>query len=615
MQNYFYSSIAGIALVVHLIINWKQLLDWRNVDSHAGALEFRHFLVCLLFFFVYDVLWGLLAEFKCFRLLYIDTVLFFLTMALSIYAWTRFIIAYLEMDGRPRDRLLWTGRGLLAFFIVALVVNGFTGGFFSIDANCVYAAGPLRQLAFALLAAFNVYGSIATLLKFLRSKGAIRRHNKMLFALGITMAAAILFQLGDPFLPLYSIGSLFGCCLLHVFVVEDERDEMHRKELLARDYEAQLETERAANQAKGLFFSTVSHDIRTPLNAIVGFSELLKQGVDDDEERARCISSIHSSSKVLMRLVDDILDLSKIESGKLDIIEEPTDVPTLVREVIAVCEVARARKSLVLKSDMADMPWVRVDPHRIRQLLFNLLSNAYKYTDCGTITVGVSWQDGTLVLSVSDTGKGIAKENIDRILQPFVQVADKNHRDGTGLGLAICQKLVTLMGGELTVISEVGVGSTFTITLHNVQTVESPVSDSKQSEKPGQFEQPGHLKHSNRLQCRVLVVDDSPVNRAVLKAMRANSGISDVAMAENGREALAVLKDDSNFDLVLSDLWMPEMDGRELIHAIRSDANLSDMPVYLVTADVEAKKQAETDGFTGILLKPITLERLKALFA
>ena len=482
-------------------------------------------------------------------------------------------------------------------------MNGFTGIFFTIDSQCVYKAGPLRQLAFVLLIAFNALNSVVTLLKLLRTEGAIRRRYKMVFAFGITMTAAIVIQIGDAFLPLYSIGCLFGCCLLHVFVVEDERDDMHQQELLAREYEAQLESERTANQAKSLFFSTVSHDIRTPLNAIVGFSELLEQGVADEGERARCISSIRTSGKVLARLVDDILDLSKLESGKLEIIKEPTDVPTLAREVIAVCEVVRTRKSLELKTEIGEMPCVSVDPQRVRQILFNLLSNAYKYTERGTVTVRVGWQDGTLTLSVADTGKGISKENVSRVLQPFVQLADKNHRDGTGLGLPICQKLATLMDGELTLSSEVGVGSTFTVVLRNVQTAEPPASH------------PEHVEPSRRSPSRVLVVDDSAVNRMVLKAMLARSGVTDVTMAENGREALKALKGGTGFDMVFSDLWMPEMDGNELVQAIRADATLSHLPVYLVTADVEVRNQPGMDSFSGILFKPITLEMLQSLFA
>ena len=600
---YFYSIVSGIALCVHLIINWHQLVNRPSDKAHVGALEFRRFLVCLSVFFVTDVLWGVFAAFKWPRVLYADTFVFFVAMALSVLTWTRFAATYLEMEGKARAYLLWSGRGMMAFFIAALLMNGFTGIFFTIDSQCVYTAGPLRQLAFALLAAFNAIASAMTLHKVFRTKGKTRRHNKMVFAFGVSMTAAILIQLGDPLIPLYSIGCLFGCCFLHVFVVEDERDEMHRQELLARSYEAQLEAERAATQAKSLFFSSVSHDIRTPLNAIIGFSELLEKGVGDEDERSRCISSIRSSGKVLLRLVDDILDLSKLESRKLEIVEEPTDIPTLAREVIAVCEVARQRKPLLLKTEIGEMPWVSVDPQRIRQILFNLLSNAYKYTDHGTVTIRVLWQDGTLSLSVADTGKGISEEDIARILQPFVQLADRNHRDGTGLGLPICQRLAALMGGKLEIASKVGEGSTFTVTIPNVKTVAPPAKH---------LEDCAHLGHTPS---RVLVVDDSPVNRAVLKAMLAKSGVAEVVMAQNGREALAVLEGNCDFDIVLSDLWMPEMDGYGLVNAIRADARFSRLPVYLLTADVEARGQPEASGFTGILLKPITLEKLQELFA
>ena len=599
-----YSSIAAIALSVHLIINWRQLVGWRKDKSRLGARECSRFLFCLAVFFVSDILWGVFSGLKLQRLLFADTTLFFLMMVLSAYAWMRYIVVYLEMRGKLRQYLLWTGNCLLAFFLPALAANCFANIFFSVNSAGAYVAGPLRRLVYIVLIAVNILGSLLTLGKLLSTVGAIQRRNKMAFAFGITMTLAIALQFADAYLPLYSLGSLFGCCLLHVFVFEDERDEMYQKAMLAKTYESQLVTERAASQAKSLFFSTVSHDIRTPLNAIVGFSDLLEQGTGDEAERARCINSIRSSSKVLMRLVDDILDLSKLENGRLDIIKEPTDLPTLVRDVIAACEFARAQKALALDSEIDEMPWVSVDPQRIRQILLNLLSNAYKYTDSGTVTVRVRWHEGTLTLSVADTGKGIAKEDIARILQPFVQLTDKNHRNGTGLGLPICQKLAKLMDGELTIASTVGAGSTFTVTFHNVRAVEPPAVRSEH------VEHPGPLEHA---QCRVLVVDDSAVNRTVLKAMLAKIGMDNVTTAENGREALAVLKDGSDFDLVFSDLWMPEMDGHELVRAIRADAKLSHLPVYLVTADVEARSQAESDGFTGILLKPITLKSLKSI--
>ena len=605
VNSNLYSVVAGITLLVHLIINWRELADWRNAGSGTGALEVRRFLACLSVFFLTDVLWGVFSGLKWFLALYADTVLFFLMMALSVFSWARYVVAYLKMDGGPRWCALWMGRGLLAFFAVALVLNGFVGGFFSIAPDCVYKEGPVRQLALLLLVAFNAIVVVLTQIALRRKEGALRRRCRMVFAFGVTMTAAIVLQLADPFLPLYGLGCLFGCCLLHVFVIEDERDEMHRKELLARDIGAQLEAERAANRAKSLFFSSVSHDIRTPLNAIVGFSDLLGQGVADEAERARCISSIRSSAKVLARLVDDVLDLSKLESGKLEIVEEPTDVPVLVRGVVTACDIARTRKSLILQTRIDEMPCVSVDPHRLRQILFNLLSNACKYTDRGTVSVRVLWRDGMLELAVSDTGKGISRENQARIFQPFVQLPDKNHREGTGLGLPICRRLAELMGGELTVVSDVGAGSTFSLTLRGVKTAEPPPPRPDGRARPA--------APASRVPSRVLVVDDSPVNRAVLKAMLRKCGVEAVVTAETGREALSALEADPAIDLVLTDLWMPEMDGRELLLAIRADPKLARLPVHLVTADVEVGKMDGADGFDGVLLKPISLESLRSL--
>lgn len=608
MQNYFYfyTAFTSLVLVVHVIVNWHQLANWRNLRVRSGALEYRIFLVCLLFSFMVDVLWGIFAEFRLARLLYADTVFYFVMLAVSLFAWTRFVVVYLEMARWVRSMMIWMGRGLLTFFIAVLLVNGFNECLFGVDVNGEYYTGPLRDLAHMLLIGFNALGSGLALFEFIRSEDSNRRHNKMVFIFGLTMLAAITLQYSNALLPYFSLGCLLGCCLLHVFLVEEVRDEMHQKEMLARDYEAQLDSERKAAQAKSLFFSTVSHDIRTPLNAIIGFSDLLDQGVSDEEERRSYISSIRSSGKVLARLVNDMLDLSKMECGKLEILTEPTDVPKLVCEVVAACEVARARKSLNLRTEIGDMPILEVDPQRIRQIIFNLLSNAYKYTDEGTVTVQADWQDdGTLTISVSDTGKGITKENISRILQPFVQVVDKNHRDGTGLGLPICHRLASLMGGDLSVLSEVGVGSTFTVTLRNVKTSQG---------KAHAEEADVRVSRCAHAPSRVLIADDSAVNRTVLKALLSKCGMTDVVMAANGREALEKLDGDPKIDLVFSDLWMPELDGYGLVRAIRSEAKRSSLPVYLVTADVEARSKAETCGFTGVLLKPITLDKLRSLF-
>ena len=318
--------------------------------------------------------------------------------------------------------------------------------------------------------------------------------------------------------------------------------------------------------------------------------------------RERYVSTIRASGKMLARLVNDILDLSKLESGKLEIIAEPTDVSALAREVFESFESVQTRKSVRMETDIAAMPLVSVDPQRVRQLLYNLLSNACKYTDRGSVLLRTAWRDGTLTLSVADTGRGISPEDVERILQPFVQVVDRNNRNGTGLGLSICQRLAQLMGGELKIESELGKGSTFSIVIPNVKIVE------RMSEPL-----PEAGRHADTKVRRVMVGDDSSVNRLLLKAMLMRCGVEEVVVAENGQKALDLLRNDPAVDLGLTDLWMPEMDGEGFVRAIRETPGLVHLPVYLVTADVEAVRQHREKGFTGILLKPITQDGVREL--
>ena len=408
-------------------------------------------------------------------------------------------------------------------------------------------------------------------------------------------------QVGKVFsaLALVVLVSVLVALILLVRAVERERGDRRR---IAAERDRAL----AAEKAKSLFFSSVSHDIRTPLNALIGFSELLEQGVDDKAELGRYVATIRSSGRMLARLVNDILDLSKLESGKLEILKEPTDAAALAREVAAAFDVTRANKALAFTEDIAPMPRVQVDPQRLRQILHNLLSNAFKYTSEGGVALRTAWRDGTFTLAVEDTGKGISQEDIARILQPFEQVVDRNHRDGTGLGLSICQRLAALMGGELTIASEVGRGSTFTVTLRHVEVAEedaaagAPASDARPPSAPAAAP-------------HVLVVDDSSVNRLVLKSMLARCGVSRPLLAKNGKAALELLRKDPSVDLVLTDFWMPEMDGEALVAAIRADAARRHLPVYLITADVETVAQHRERGFTGVLLKPVTLAAVKEL--
>ena len=378
---------------------------------------------------------------------------------------------------------------------------------------------------------------------------------------------------------------------------------------LLRRRERRLEHEKT--MAKSYFFSTVSHDIRTPLNAIIGFSEMLKAGFKTDAEREQALDSILVSGKTLLGLINDVLDLSKLESGRMEINLEPTDCPRLLRRVMDAFHVSGGKPGMELLSEVEEMPLLMLDPQRLRQIVFNLVGNAVKFTEKGHVALRASYErpedaeTGEFRLSVEDTGCGIAEEDQKNICSAYVQVGAKLARNGgTGLGLAICNQLVRAMGGRLEVESVLGKGSTFSVVIPGVRVARGAVAAPNGS--------PVAPAHRN---FRVLVADDTKLNQLVLKTMFAKLGVTNLTFANNGREALDLLaaRGADAFDFVLTDANMPELSGMELVAAIRANPALKGLKVYLFTAEVEMRETYAQKGFDGLLLKPATLESLRKL--
>ena len=384
---------------------------------------------------------------------------------------------------------------------------------------------------------------------------------------------------------------------------------------IVRRRERRLEREKAA--AKSYFFSTVSHDIRTPLNAIIGFSEILKTGLDSKEEREQAVDSILVSGKTLLGLINDVLDLSKLEAGKMRIAAEPTDCPQLLRGVMDAFRISGKKPGLELRCEIGEMPALMIDPQRLRQIVFNLVGNAVKFTEKGHVTLHADYERskaaeaGVFRLSVEDTGCGISEDDQKRICSAYVQVGTQLARNGgTGLGLAICKQLVKAMGGKLTVRSALGKGSTFEIVLHDVRPTVLPEPSAPAAPVKAL---PAAPAASHRPVPRILLVDDSKMNLMVLKALLKKVGDFETTEAMDGQEALKALKaqGDRPYDLVLTDMWMPNLDGEGLVKGIRADASLASLRVFVVTADVEVRDKAAEMGFDGILLKPVTTVALE----
>ena len=609
MQGYSYSVFSLAAIAVHLIINFNLLLG-RSITTARGK-RYRGFLLGTLAYYVFDAAWGIFAGLRWIGLLYADTIFFFLSLAVFVFMWCRFVVDYLTFGKWTTRILTWFGYALLLFNLAGLAVNPFNGCFFRFDAQKNYLTGWIRDPAFYLLVAFNILIAVFALVKALRSRDSDRRRSMMTVMFCVTMAAAIFLQILWPLTPFTALGCLIGNCFLHVFVVSDEQTAKHLAKL-----EEALERARAAEKARSMFFSIVSHDIRTPLNAILGYSELLQSGITNEAERDEALRTIRSSGTTLLQLVTDVLDLAKMDSGKATFRSEPVQLSQLTDDVFATFRMTAKRKGIELVNRTTELPTIHLDEQRFRQILFNLVSNAVKFTERGSVTVSATYVDGDLEVAVSDTGCGIAPDMLSHIMEPFVQVQDPSHAadrtGGTGLGLSICKSLIEAMGGRFFVESELGAGSTFRF---RIPWIDLHEEDEKETPAP-EPEPPVKLKN---LPKHVLIVDDSSVNRKVLAAFLKKAGIGSVDQAGDGAEALAVLdsaaKSGNPHDFVFSDLWMPNMNGLEFIEKLHADSRFGQLPVYALTADSECRQDSRIRLFNGVLLKPMTYEKLMDVFS
>jgi signal transduction histidine kinase/DNA-binding NarL/FixJ family response regulator len=392
--------------------------------------------------------------------------------------------------------------------------------------------------------------------------------------------------------------------------LELEKEILHRRqtqeELLTAKHTAE-----EASRAKSTFLANMSHELRTPLNAIIGYSEMLDEEARESgrSENVEDLRKIQSAGKHLLSLINDVLDLSKIEAGKMGLHLEDFEVLPLIDEIATTLQPAAAKNSNQIKIHVSEnLGFMRADITKVRQILFNLLSNACKFTDHGTIALDVDQndRDGYIRFRVTDTGIGISEKQQRNLFFEFSQADASIARKygGTGLGLAITHRFVQLMRGQISVESEPGKGSIFTVQLPT-----QVVLDAAKLARPASANDDSPTG-SRIYQDTILVIDDDAAVRDLMSRFLSKSGFR-VVVASNGEEGLRLAKQEKPLVITL-DVVMPEFDGWSVLKKLKSDPALAEIPVIIVTI-VDNEPMGLDLGAASYLVKPVDRDRLAVL--
>ena len=591
-------SIIGILAAILLVITNRDVLWKLNGGEDTQTRRcYRHFLMGVMGYYVTDALWGILDAHRMTALQYADTAVHFIAMVASVMLWTRYVVSYLESDNRFGRLLRHTGRAFLAFELVVVAVNFFRPVLFWFDENGGYHACAARYVTLAIQILLFTLTSIYTLSMTAKSEGKLKLRHRTIGLFGIAMVVLIAIQVFYPLLPMYAIGYMLGTCLLHSFVVEDEKEEYRRelelsvvrerlqKEALNESREAlkdALATAEQANRAKTAFLSNMSHEIRTPMNAIIGLNNIAMNDETASERVKEYLEKIGASAQHLLGIINDILDMSRIESGRMVIKTEEFSLAKSLEQVNTIISGQCRDKGLAYDCRIAGHidDYYIGDAIKLKQVMLNILGNAVKFTPAGgavhfTIEEGARYdRKAVLKLVFSDTGIGMSPEYLPHIFDAFSQEdsSASNRYGSTGLGMSITKSLVELMNGRIEVESEKGAGSTFTVTV--------PLGE---SDRRHAATEEGEL---NPREMSVLVIDDDRIALEHAQIVLGQIGIR-CDTAESGWEGVDKVRvrhgRRNDYNLILIDWRMPEMDGIETTRQIRAIVG-HDTPIIILTS-------------------------------
>ena len=613
-----YAIVAGVAVFVNAIIfSRTRVTDYKETVD----VPFCRLLIFFMLFAAEDCIWGTLTSRVLFEYTHRNAYIVFsygfhLFAAVSAFMWSGYTLNYAQGNANMKRFFVLARYILLILQISIIIGNIWTKKFFYIDEEAVYHTYEHRTVNFAIQMSYYVlliiYGFNLLFQKHtdpanVRQNGAI---TTMIFSF-----IPLIFGFGQlrwPDAPMYSVGFMVSAVCIYSFTVTKQREDfMKRLMNEERDRLALLAAEEA-NTAKTNFLFNMSHDIRTPMNAILGFANLAKKNIDDEKVLNDCLDKVLLSGDHLLTLINDVLDMSRIEAGKVNLEPVPVNLLENNKKLIAIVEELAENKSVDFRTDFTKVtdPYVNCDVLRMNQILLNILSNAIKYTPAG----GTVWytteqlpceESGKhrYLFRVKDTGIGMSPEFLAKIFDEFERedTATQSGIQGTGLGMSIVKRLADMMDVKIDIQSEKGKGTDVTCLVDLSPCDRSQIAGEEESRE---------IDQSFLQDKRVLLVDDNELNREIATDILEDMGLV-VETAVNGRDAVEKVQnaDEGYYTCVFMDIQMPVMNGYEAARAIRAleGERFALLPIIAMTANAfdEDRKNAFAAGMNAHLTKPI----------
>ena len=622
-----YAVMAFISALIVIILLISGMSNRKGIKSNHKMIFYWVILFCLQ-----DGIWGLFAShtFRNDTALFVLSNVFHLFAMFSSFVWTLYFLSRIKTNiSHYKIYTFFSGAAVLVQ-LVMLIFNMANRFMFYVDEDGWYQTTNYRSILFYLQFATYIFIGIVSLIG--TAKAGQKDARVKLFAIFSVNLSPLLFgvfQLIYPDAPADSIGFSIACIIIELFLSKDFEEQVYSLEQMQEELNTALKSAESANNAKTSFLFSMSHDIRTPMNAILGFTRIAEKHIDDKERVLDSLNKIKVSGAQLMNLINEVLEMSRIESGKIEINNEPTDLSCALDEIDPMLNAAAISKSIEYSVSYRNIKdrYVWGDIIHLNRVLVNIISNAIKYTPSGgKVNVLVEQLSHPVngmadySFTVRDNGIGMSSEFKEHLFEEFSreQTSTVSKQEGTGLGLSIAQRITDLMGGKIDVESEVEKGSTFRLTL-SLKTL-SRKEFNKYFGK-NELSASNDKTHNNSfVGMKALLVEDNELNREIATDILKELGI-EITEAEDGTFAVDIIdkmykkgiKEDY-FDFILMDIQMPVMNGYDATKKIRAldDPYNVHIPIIAMTANAftEDIKVAFECGMDTHLSKPINVDML-----